>query len=84
MIFAKYLSKIITVMKDEDMLIITADHGCDPTMPGTDHSREQVPVLVYGKNIEPKNLGIRKTFADVSATILQYLEIENNLGGTSF
>ncbi|MCQ2957748.1 MAG: phosphopentomutase [Candidatus Gastranaerophilales bacterium] len=80
----KYLAKIISVMKKEDLLIITADHGCDPTMPGTDHSREQVPVLVYQENIEAKNLGTRKTFADVCATILQYLDIENNLGGTSF
>jgi len=79
-----YLSKIISVMKDEDMLIITADHGCDPTMPGTDHSREQVPVLVYGKTLPSKNLGIRETFADVSVTILQYLNIENNFHGTSF
>lgn len=80
----KYLSKMISVMKDEDILIITADHGCDPTMPGTDHSREQVPVLVYGKNFKAENLGIRKTFADISATILQYLGIENNFNGTPF
>jgi len=80
----RYLAKIIPVMKKDDLLIITADHGCDPTMPGTDHTREQVPVLVYGENNTPKNIGIRNTFADVNATILQYLGIENNLGGTSF
>ncbi len=79
-----YLTKIISVMKDDDLLIITADHGCDPTVPGTDHTREQVPVLVYGGGVEPKNLGIRKSFADVSATILQYFGIENDFCGTPF
>ena len=79
-----YLAKIISVMKSDDLLIITADHGCDPTMPGTDHTREQVPVLVYGENFPAGNLGVRKTFADVSATILKYFDIENNLHGTSF
>ena len=71
-------------MKEDDLLIITADHGCDPTTPGTDHTREQVPVLVYGANCHPENLGIRKSFADVSATILKYFEIENELSGTPF
>ncbi len=79
-----YLAKIISVMKSDDLLIITADHGCDPTMPGTDHTREQVPVLIYGENFAARNLGVRKTFADVSATILKYFDIENNLHGTSF
>ena len=80
----RYLAKIVSSMKKDDLLIITADHGCDPTMPGTDHTREQVPVLVYGENNEPKNLGIRKSFADVNATILKYLGYKNNLGGTPF
>jgi len=80
----KYLAKIISIMKEDDLLIITADHGCDPTTPGTDHTREQVPVLVYGANCHPENLGIRKSFADVSATILKYFEIENELSGTPF
>lgn len=52
-----YLTSIISAMSEDDMLIITADHGCDPCVPGTDHTRERVPVLVYGKNIPPKNLG---------------------------
>ena len=75
---------LIHKLNNDDLLIITADHGCDPTMPGTDHSREQVPVLVYGKNFKAENLGVRKTFADISATILQYLGIENNFNGTPF
>ena len=52
-----YLEKIISNMKDDDVLFITADHGCDPTVQGTDHTREMVPLLVYGKNIIPRNLG---------------------------
>ena len=79
-----YLDKIIKEMKTDDILIITADHGCDPTVPGTDHTREQVPVLLYGKNIIPKNLGTRKTFADVAKTILKYFEIENDFDATAF
>ena len=79
-----YLSKIISVMKEDDLLIITADHGCDPTVPGTDHTREQVPVLLYGANHVAKNLGIRKSFADISATILKYFNYENGLNGTAF
>ena len=80
----KYLEKILPAMKDDDVLIITADHGCDPTVAGTDHTREQVPVLMYGKNVTPKNLGIRKTFADVASTILTYFEIENDIMATPF
>ncbi len=79
-----YLEKIIGEMKSDDMLIITADHGCDPTVPGTDHTREQVPVLMYGKNIMPKNLGIRATFADVAKTVLRYFDIENDFKATAF
>ena len=72
------------VLEDDDIVFITADHGCDPTYKGTDHTREQVPVLVYGENWLPTNLGTRKTFADISATILRYFEIENKLHGTPF
>ena len=79
-----YLEKIIAEMKSDDLLIITADHGCDPTVPGTDHTREQVPVLMYGKNSEPRNLGIRATFADVAKTVLKYFDIENDFKATAF
>ena len=80
----RYLAKIISIMKDDDILIITADHGCDPTVEGTDHTREQVPVLMYGANVQVKNLGVRKSFADISATILKYFDIENSLKGIAF
>ena len=52
----EYLGKILEILHDNDLLIVTADHGCDPTVPGTDHTREKVPVLIYKKGIEPKNL----------------------------
>ena len=83
--FDKKLPEIISALKDEDILFITADHGCDPTTPSTDHSREYVPLLVYGKNIKHGvNLGVRSTFADLGKTVVDYLGIENSLPGTSF
>ena len=64
-------------MQDDDVLIITADHGCDPSTPSTDHSREYTPMLIYGKNIESGvDLGTRKSFADISATVLEYLGVD--------
>lgn len=63
-----YIPNIIENMQEEDLLFISADHGCDPTVKGTDHTREYVPVIVYNKNITAKNLGIRKSFADIGAT----------------
>ena len=83
--FDQKLPEIISALKDEDILFITADHGCDPTTPSTDHSREYVPLIVYGKNIKHGvNLGIRSTFADLGKTVVDYLGIENSLPGTSF
>ena len=82
--FDNKLLEIMNNMKETDMLIITADHGNDPTTPSTDHSREYVPILVYGSQIRKNiNLGIRDTFADISATILDVFGLEN-LEGTSF
>lgn len=64
-------------MRDDDVLIITADHGCDPSTPSTDHSREYTPMLIYGKNIKNGvDLGTRKSFADISATVLEYLGVD--------
>lgn len=83
--FDARLPEIIGFLKDEDILILTADHGCDPTTPSTDHSREYVPLLVYGKNIRRGvNLGTRQTFADISATVLDLLELMPLANGTSF
>lgn len=83
--FDKRLPDIIGAMKDTDILFITADHGCDPTTPGTDHSREYVPFLAYGKALkENLNLGTRKTFADMGQTIAEIFSVEPIRVGESF
>lgn len=83
--FDNRLQEIYSKMSDEDILIITADHGCDPTTSSTDHSREHIPVLVYGKNVKAGiNIGTRETFADIGKTILDFFNVENELVGKSF
>jgi phosphopentomutase len=83
--FDNRLQDIIDAMKEEDILIITADHGCDPTTPSTDHSREYIPVLVYGNEINRgADIGVRNSFSDIGKTVLDILEIENDLPGESF
>ena len=79
-----WLNGFIQGMRDDDILMITADHGCDPNYKGTDHTRENVPVLVYGKAIKPGNLGERESFSDVAATIADIFEIPYGLNGESF
>ncbi|MBI2914926.1 MAG: phosphopentomutase [Firmicutes bacterium] len=81
----RQIAGLIPRFVDSDCLIITADHGCDPTTPGTDHSREHVPVLVYGSRLTGGNdLGTRKSFADVAATVAQLLAVSPPEAGTSF
>jgi len=75
--FDTRLPEILAALRPDDILILTADHGCDPTASGTDHTREYVPLLVYGESVNPVSLGIRATFADVAASLSCYL----NLGG---
>ena len=71
--FDKKLPEIMEKLKEDDILMITADHGCDPGYTvSTDHSREYTPFLMYGKKIKPQNLGTRETFADIAATVLDY------------
>lgn len=83
--FDSKLTEIMEAMKETDMLIITADHGNDPSTPSTDHSREYIPILIYGKNVKQNiNIGTRKTFADIGETILDILELEALGTGTSF
>lgn len=83
--FDRRLPEIEAAMRPTDVTIITADHGNDPTTPSTDHSRERVPVLVLGQAVKPNvNLGARATFADVSATIAEVLEVEWTGPGRSF
>lgn len=83
--FDNKIPEIMKSMKDTDILIITADHGNDPSTPSTDHSREYVPILIYGKDIkENVNLGTRETYADISATVLDILNLEKLENGISF
>ncbi len=83
--FDNRIPDILDNMDDNDILFITADHGCDPTTPSTDHSREYVPLLVYGKRLlNGINLGTRKTFSDLAATVEDYLETERSANGESF
>lgn len=82
--FDEMLPEIMAHMRDEDVLMITADHGCDPSYSKTtDHTREYTPFLMYGKNITPGNLGTRDSFADIGATVLDYLNIPQKICGNS-
>lgn len=78
------LPELDAILKPNDIVVITADHGCDPTFAGTDHTREHVPVLVYGKNLESNFIGRRDTFADIGQSIASYLNIEALSCGVSF
>ncbi len=79
------LGEVLAKLRDDDLLIITADHGCDPATPSTDHSREYTPMLAYYKGVKAVNLGVRDSFADIGKTALQWLGVEDNdLFGESF
>ena len=84
--FDKWLGEFVPTLKEDDLLIITADHGCDPSTPSTDHSREYTPMLAYGKKLKKnKNLGTRASFADIGATILDYFRLPTaSISGESF
>ena len=72
-------------MQQEDLLVISADHGCDPTTPGTDHTREYVPVLIWSKSMKVGvDLGDRQSFADVGATLAAYFSVPGVESGDSF
>lgn len=82
--FDERLPELLAKMRPEDILMLTADHGCDPGYTvSTDHSREYTPFLMYGPQITPANLGTRKTFADIGATVLQYFSITPEFEGES-
>ncbi len=75
--FDQELGKVLAKMRDDDLLIINADHGCDPTFKGTDHTREYIPVLMYHKGLKDSiNLGTLKTFADIGATLADNFGVE--------
>jgi phosphopentomutase len=82
--FDDFVPEFLKNLHSTDRVIFTADHGNDPTTPSTDHSREYVPVLYFGKNKDATSLGIRNTFSDVGKTAADYFNIKNDLKGTSF
>lgn len=82
--FDLWLGGFIPEMHKDDMLIITADHGCDPGDKSTDHTREYIPALVYGDNIKPVNLGTRESYSDISKAVCEYLNVCFDGSGESF
>lgn len=83
--FDKKLPEILGRLREEDILMITADHGCDPSTPSTDHSREYTPLVIAGKSVKGgTNLGTRPTFSEIGATICDYLNTPGQLDGSSF
>ena len=83
--FDERLPELVAGLKEDDLLIITADHGCDPATPSTDHSREYVGLVAIGAKVKAGvNLGTRESFADTGATILEYLDVTGDICGTSY
>ena len=83
--FDAWLPRLLEKLGDEDLVMITADHGCDPGYTATtDHTREYVPLLVLGKGVKPVNMGTRASFADIAATVAQLLDVELDTPGESF
>ena len=83
--FDAAMPEIVKRMGPEDLLMLTADHGCDPVHSGTDHTREYIPIVAWGQNLAANvDLGVRDTYADISATVLDFFGIPNTLCGTSF
>jgi phosphopentomutase len=82
--FDERLPEVLELMREDDLLILCADHGCDPTWHGSDHTREHIPVLVRGKMLEPGSLGRRDTFADIGQSLATHFDLEPMDYGTSF
>ncbi|MBQ9993157.1 MAG: phosphopentomutase, partial [Clostridia bacterium] len=82
--FDAWLPEFIAGLRDDDVLMNTADHGCDPGDDSTDHTREYVSLLVYGKGIKPADLGTRASFADIAATIAEWFDVSLDTKGESF
>jgi phosphopentomutase len=82
--FDQALPGLVSSLKKDDLLFITADHGNDPTTPSTDHSRECVPLLAAGSRVRPADVGRRETFSDLGATVAEWLGVSFRGRGTSF
>ena len=83
-LFDRELGRFLPSLGPADLLIISADHGCDPAFPGTDHTREYVPLLAFGSGLPARALGVRNSFADVGATILDVFALKKDFPGQSF
>ena len=82
--FDKRLADLAPLLKEKDIVFITADHGCDPTYKGTDHTRENVPVIMFGPGVQPGFIGERETYADLGQTAAEYLGLPPLQTGKSF
>lgn len=82
--FDRRMEEVTYKMRDDDLVILTADHGCDPTWRGTDHTRECVPILAFGRQIKSGTIGRRKTFADIGESIADWLDLPSGPHGVSF
>jgi len=82
--FDRRLPEIVDILQESDLMVLCADHGCDPTWPGSDHTREHIPVLAYGAGITPGSLGRRDSFADIGQSIASHLGLEPMEYGSSF
>jgi len=82
--FDERLPELMDKLNDDDLMVITADHGCDPTWQGSDHTREHIPVIAYGAGLKPGPLGKRETFADIGQSIATYFDLPPTDYGTSF
>ncbi|AYV21990.1 MULTISPECIES: phosphopentomutase [Vibrio] len=82
--FDSRIHEVIELMEEDDVLILTADHGCDPTWPGTDHTREHIPVIVYGHKVPAGSLGLRDSFADIGQSLASYFGTSSMDYGKNF
>jgi len=82
--FDENLPKILNKLQKNDLLVITADHGCDPTYKGTNHTREHIPIIFYGETITPKEIRMCESFSDVGQSIASFLKLPPLLYGKSF
>ena len=82
--FDQRLPELLELMQDDDILVLCADHGCDPTWHGSDHTRERIPVLVYGAGVKAGSLGKRESFADIGQSLASFFGLTPMEYGTSF
>jgi phosphopentomutase len=82
--FDARLPEIVARLRPGDLVVITADHGCDPTWSGTEHTREQIPIITFGPQLQPGIIGPRETFADIAATAADHLSLRHSFAAKSF